>query len=470
MACLTSAAALKFTVRRQPAVLVVPTAPTPRELKRLSDIDNQDALRFYVPIIQFYRRSASMDGQDPARVVRDAVARALVHYYPLAGRLRELEGRKLAVDCTGEGVPFVEADADVRLEQFGDAVCPPAPCVEELFFDVHRSLDTLNSPLLLFQVTRLACGGFVLATRIQQAMADEQGMSQLLGAVTELARGAAAPSVQPVWARELLEARKPPRAPRFPHRRKYDEVPAEPGTIVPLEPTVLRSFFFGPREVAAIQAQLPAHLRKHSTTFEVLAAFLWRCRTMALAPYAGEEMRLIFPVSARGGRAQDAGLRIPRGYYGNSVALLAAVSTAGDLRANPVGFAVELVRKAKGTVDVEYLWSVADLMALGGWPHFTAARSAFLLSDMTKVGFGDLDFGWGRAVYGGPATVGAGGVPGLGLVGSLVRYTTARGEDGILALMCLPGPAMDRFVEEMAKLSRALPLDITGAARRRAAL
>ena len=61
MACL-AAAAVKFTVRRQPAVLVPPAAPTPRELKRLSDIDDQDGLRFHVPIIQFYRRDASMGG------------------------------------------------------------------------------------------------------------------------------------------------------------------------------------------------------------------------------------------------------------------------------------------------------------------------------------------------------------------------------------------------------------------------
>jgi hypothetical protein len=150
MACL-SAAAVRFTVQRQPAVLVPPASPT-REQKRLSDIDDQDGLRFYAPItIHFYRRSASMDGVDPARVIRDAVARALVHYYPFAGRLRELEGRKLAVDCTGEGVLFVEADADadVRLEHFGDAVRPLFPCIEELLLDAPGSSSSslLNSPL-----------------------------------------------------------------------------------------------------------------------------------------------------------------------------------------------------------------------------------------------------------------------------------------------------------------------------------
>jgi benzyl alcohol O-benzoyltransferase len=145
------ASSLKFTVRRGPAVLVAPASATPRELKRLSDIDDQDGLRLHVPIIQFYRQNALMGGREPAPVIRDAIARALVPYYPFAGRLRELEGRKLAVDCTGEGVLFIEAEADVRLDHFGDELQPPFPCLEELIFDVPGSSEVLGSPLLLFQ-------------------------------------------------------------------------------------------------------------------------------------------------------------------------------------------------------------------------------------------------------------------------------------------------------------------------------
>nr|CAB3461014.1 unnamed protein product [Digitaria exilis] len=233
---MAAAAALKFTVRRRPVVLVSPAAPTPREWKRLSDIDDQDGLRFHMPAVYFYPRhdvSIVVGGQqDPAPVISDAIARALVHYYPLAGRLRELQGRKLAVDCTGQGVLFVEADADVRLEHFGKALQPPFPCMEKLLFDVPGSSETLNSPLLFFQVTRLACGGFILATRMQHAVMDAQGFVQFLGGVAELARGALAPKVRPVWTRELLEARHPPR-PSFAHREYDNDVRAP--RRVPLE-------------------------------------------------------------------------------------------------------------------------------------------------------------------------------------------------------------------------------------------
>lgn len=143
---------LKFTVQRSPPELVTPAKPTPHEFKQLSDIDDQEGLRFQIPVIQFYKYDPSMQGRDPAKVIKEAIAKTLVFYYPFAGRLIEGPGKKLFVECTGEGVMFIEAKADVRLEHFGDALQPPFPCLEELLFNVPGSDGVLNSPLLLIQV------------------------------------------------------------------------------------------------------------------------------------------------------------------------------------------------------------------------------------------------------------------------------------------------------------------------------
>jgi hypothetical protein len=88
----------------------------------------------------------------PVDVIRKALSKTLVFYYPLAGRLMEGSGRKLMVDCNDEGVLFNEADADLRHEAFGDALQPPFPCLNELFFYVPRSSEVLNTPLPLIQV------------------------------------------------------------------------------------------------------------------------------------------------------------------------------------------------------------------------------------------------------------------------------------------------------------------------------
>lgn len=138
-----------FTVRRLEPELVVPAKPTSNESKLLSDIDDQESFRFHIPVIQFYRYNSTMQGKDPVMIIRDALAKALVYYYPLAGRLREGPNRKLTVDCTGEGALFIEADADVTLDEFGDTIQPPFPCLDELLYDVK---GMLNSPLLSIQV------------------------------------------------------------------------------------------------------------------------------------------------------------------------------------------------------------------------------------------------------------------------------------------------------------------------------
>ncbi|KAJ8468134.1 hypothetical protein OPV22_030686 [Ensete ventricosum] len=436
------APSLTFTVRRQKPVLVAPAGPTPHEFKRLSDIDDQDGLRFHIPVIQFYRNDPSMGGRDQAKVIREALTRALVFYYPFAGRLREAAGRKLVVECTGEGILFVEADADVRLEQFGNELQPPFPCLEELVYNVPGSDGVLDCPLLLIQVTRLLCGGFIFAIRLNHTMSDAPGLVQFMNAVAELARGAAAPSVTPVWGREILEARSPPRATC--EHREYDDVPDTRGTIIPLDDMVHRSFFFGTREVAALRRRVPPHLR-NSSTFEILTACLWKCRTIAISPDADEEVRMICIVNARG--KSDLGL--PVGYYGNAFVFPVAVSEAGKLCANPLGYALDLVRKAKSDVTDEYVRSVADLMVLRGRPHFTVVRS-YLVSDVTRAGFGDVDFGWGKAAYGGPAKGGVGAIPGV--ASFYIPFRNSKGEEGIVVPVCLPGPAMEKFTMEMESL------------------
>lgn len=147
------ASSLVFNVKRQQPVLVAPAKPTPHEFKPVSDIDDQEGLRFQTPNLQIYRNHEAFRGQNLTELLRKAIAKALVFYYPLAGRLREGPGGKLVVECTGEGILFIEANADVRLEQLGDAPQPPFPCSDELLYDVPGSGDIVNTPLLLIQVT-----------------------------------------------------------------------------------------------------------------------------------------------------------------------------------------------------------------------------------------------------------------------------------------------------------------------------
>nr|XP_027072662.1 benzyl alcohol O-benzoyltransferase-like isoform X2 [Coffea arabica] len=299
----------------------------------------------------------------------------------------------------------------------------------------------LFRPLVL--VTRLRCGGFIFALRLNHTMSDAAGLVQFMNAVGEIARGASAPSVLPVWQRELLNARDPPRVTCTHH--EYDEVADTKGTIIPLDDMVHRSFFFGPAEVSALRKSIPLDISRKCSTFEVLTAYLWRCRTIALQPEPNEEVRVICVVNARSKFDPP----LPQGYYGNGFALPVALTTAGELCKRPLEYALELVTKAKGDVTEDYMKSVADLMVIKGRPHFTVVRT-YLVSDVTRIGFNKVDFGWGKPAYGGPAKGGVGAIPGV--VSFYITVTNKNGEKGIVFPICLPGFAMNRFVRELEKL------------------
>lgn len=97
---------------------------------------------------------------------------------------------------------------------------------------------------------------------------------------------------------------------------------------------------------------------------------------------------------------------LPNGNYGNTFAFPAAVTTAVKSR-----------------------------------PHFTVVRS-YLVVDIKHAGFREVDFGWGKPCYGGPAK---GGV----VSSSYIPFKNAKGIEGLVIPVCLPTKAMERFIKEL---------------------
>lgn len=128
-------------------------------------------------------------------------------------------------------------------------------------------------------------------------------------------------------------------------------------------------------------------------------------------------------------------LLLPDGYYGNAFAYSVTITTAGKLIENPLAYALDLVKKAKTNVTKENMQSATDLMVIKGRPYFNKSR-LYLVTDVTRAGFRDVEFGWGKPVYGGPAKGGDGANPGLACFH--VALKNVKGEEGVLKRwMCL---------------------------------
>ncbi|CAM0914197.1 unnamed protein product [Alopecurus aequalis] len=450
---------IDFTTRRGRPSLVIPARPTPQELKRLSDLDDQESMRIYSNWVYLFRSNPSLE-LDPAAVVRAALAEVLVHYYPLAGRLREEAGRKLLVDCSGQGVVFVEADADVSVDELRDVPCPPFPRYQEFIYDdhVYRTAkvpglpNILNQPLVYVQVTRLKCGGFVVSHRTCHCMCDAPGMAQMWRAIGELARGANKPSVTPIWGREVFNARNPPR-PSLPHIEYREPAGDDRMASTPGEDMVCMQFVFARHAIDVLRSRVPTARSR----FELVAACIWRSRTAALGYDPEEEVRLCIVVNTRyrpGGFPAEFQIS---GFYGNAFAYAVAACTAGELCGHGLAYAAGLIRDAKESINYQYLLSVADLMVLEGRPLFAWKRT-LILSDLSRTVMHDVDIGWGRAVYGGPARAGGGVLTGINTY-ILRQKNDKTGEEETVVPVYLPhGDCMEMFQNEVEALTTLAPV------------
>ncbi|GMH06869.1 hypothetical protein Nepgr_008709 [Nepenthes gracilis] len=344
--------ASEVRVNRGKPTLVPPAEDTAKGLYFLSNLDQNIAV--IVRTIYFFK-SEEKGNEMAARVIRAALAKVLVSYYPLAGRLTISSEGKLIVDCTGEGAVFVEAEAECRMEEIGDETNLDPATLGKLVYDTPGAKNILEVPLLAAQVTKFKCGGFVLGLCNNHCMHDGIAAMEFVNSWGETARGLSL-SVPPFLDRSILKARSPPQI-EFQHH-EFAEVEDISGTCdLYKEEMQYRSFCFDPNslEKLKMKAMEDGTLVK-CTTFEALSGFVWRARTSALRFKPDQRSKLLFAVDGR----PKFNPPLPKGYLGNGIVLTASICPAGELVKNPVSFAVGLVQEAIELVTDGYMRSAID--------------------------------------------------------------------------------------------------------------
>ncbi|CAN6201222.1 unnamed protein product [Urochloa humidicola] len=413
-----------FTVTKLSEGPVRPSAATPSDTLPLAWVDRYPTHRGLVESAHIYRNVADMlppanngdeadHGADadaavpapkkkaaakssPAAVVRGALVDALVHYYPFAGRIVEEDvaggGRRPAVLCSGEGVYFVEAAANCTLADVNFLERPLLLAKEQLVPCPTPDLWPVepHNTLAMIQVTTFTCGGFVVGLRTNHAVADGTGAAQFLNAVGDLARGLPEPRVKPVWARD-----------RFP------DPDIRPGPLPELPALALEyiAFDFPADYLTKLKSQYAASTGgKICSAFDVVIAKLWQCRTRAIAAAtagdAGDaatgDVRLCFFASVRHV------LKLDPGYYGNAIFPVKVSAPAGKVAGSSVIELVGMVREAKRRVGEECVsWAEGRT---GGRDPFQMVfdYESVYVSDWSKLGFNDVDYGYGAPVSAGP--------------------------------------------------------------------
>ncbi|KAG5537238.1 hypothetical protein RHGRI_024625 [Rhododendron griersonianum] len=398
----------ELTVKQGVPTLVPPAEETKKGLYFLSNLDQNIA----VIVRTIYCFKSEEKGNEKAvEVIKDALSKVLVHYYPLAGRLTISPEGKLIVDCTAEGAVFVEAEANCTMEEIGDNTKPDPVTLGKL-------------------VTKFKCGGFVLGLCMNHCMFDGLGAMEFVNSWGETARGLPL-RVPPFQDRTILKARNPPKI-EFPHQEFAEIDDISNTSDLYKEEMLYRTFCFDPDKLEQLKAKaMKDGALTKCTSFEALSGFVWRARSKALKMKPDQQTKLLFAVDGRARFDPP----IPQGYFGNGIVLTNSVCAAGELVENPLSFAVKLVQEAVQLVTDGYMRSAID--------YFEATRTrpslaaTLLITTWSRLSFHTTDFGWGEPILSGPVALPEKEV--------ILFLSHGKERKSVNVLLGLPAPAMEIF-------------------------
>ncbi|XP_062079550.1 spermidine hydroxycinnamoyl transferase-like [Humulus lupulus] len=445
-----------MAIRIMGSYMVKPAEPTWKGFQALSEWD-QTGLITHVPTIYFYRPSDewSRPTDKVSATLRESLSRALVPFYPLAGRLRFLPGGLLELNCNAEGVQFTEAESDSQLEELGDFSSKYyhhlTPAV-----DYTRPIDEL--PFLVIQLTRFSCGGISLGVTISHAVVDGPSALHFFSEWAGLARGEKLETT-PLLDRKCLRAGDLPLGSPIFNHLEHNSLPILVGELDSKEESeketsvaMLRVTKEQLKKLKRIANEgRDSKTTRPFTRYEMLAGHVWRCACKARKHNKEQETALAVSVDVRS-RIEPP---IPSSYFGNASFSVLAKSSSGELVSKPLSFAASRIRETVESVTSEYIWS--NIEYLKNQEDLTKFRDLQISTFDKEPFYGNpnisvvswlrlplygLDFGWGEELC---MTLGTHGCDDFDGDVVLLSDPSSRDDGSLVVAMSLQVQHMDSF-------------------------
>ncbi|RLM65478.1 transferase [Panicum miliaceum] len=383
-----------------------------------------------------------------AAALKEALAKTLVAYYPLAGEVVPNADGEPELLCNGRGVDFTVATAagvelrEVRLGAVDEGVEKLVPAKKP-------------GGVVAVKVTKFGCGGAVVGCTFDHRVCDAYSFNMFLVAWAAAARTGSPAAPAPSFRRSLVAPRDPP--PRAPSTDALIDRLFCPRSAAPPPPAVAASSVNRIYRVSAADiAALKASAGPGRTKLEAFTAHLWRLCSRAASPRQSQCCMGVV-VDGRTRMSPDGAMRV---YFGNVLTIPYGVTGSEDLRRMSLAdVAGDVHRWVAEAATGEHFWGLVDWVeALR--PKPAAARAylggtggneamACIMSSGMSFPVGKADFGTGLpafASYHFPWPAGAGYV---------MPMPSARG-DGDWVVYVHVAPELAKVMEEEPTVFQAL--------------
>ncbi|KAK4479694.1 hypothetical protein RD792_015224 [Penstemon davidsonii] len=387
--------------------LVRPAEATPNGSLWISNIDVV-MHNYHTPSVYFYRRPSGVANFFDSAVLKAALGRALVAFYPAAGRLNMNKDGRIEINCNSEGVLYVEAESDGSLDDLGEYFTPKPDLILIPIVDYSKGISTWH-----------ICSPF------HQHMGRHSSWSRH--------------TFSPVIDRSHLSARHPPQ-PQFDHIEYYQPAPTMNVPSDASLETIQPVFKLTRDQLNSLKSNCNDNKNNiFYSSFEVLGGHVWRCVCKARGLTEDQETRIRIPIDGRS-RFQPPP---PRGYYGNVSFSNTRIAVSGEIVSKPLKHVVSIIHDAIVQMNNDYLRSTIDylelqpdLVALAIGDH-TFKCPNLSINSWVRMPIYDADFGWGKPVFLGPGAISR--------EGKVIMFPSPINDGSILLSIALPKEHMKRF-------------------------
>lgn len=406
-------------------VIIHPKTMQPPKIMKLSNLDRQCPTLMY--LVFFYKPchdhiySNISDNDFVFSSLKDSLEDTLSLWYPATGRLsRNPNDGKLDLWCNNGGAIMVEAMTNAQISDLGN-LSHYNEFFENLVYKPVFNGNIEEMPLLVAQVTKFGCGGYSIGVGISHALFDGHATFNFLCAWASKAHSKQGKLGliewhKPMHKREkllLINSTNYQIGPKngalinnvaaIQHLYQLITQQASNSSAGFLKSTqvfvpdlthnqdcVLKTFHVSSLMIDSLKRKIYglSNVSSSCSSFEIVAAHLWKARTKALGLRRDKMVCLQFSVDTRTRLVPQ----LSQGFTGNAYVLASVALSVAELEAATYETLITKIKAAKNSVDNDYVSTYLEALEGSTGAALPPLRELTMVSDWTRTPYHRLNF------------------------------------------------------------------------------